>query len=249
MNTFDEKSRIHRVTKAGVAAIAIAALVSACEVESDEAIEEEIVSDDEEDVLTAEDGDWIRLDGTIESAGTSVFQLDYGDDTISVEADDWDLSQEGLALMPGDRVSVTGRVDRDVFAEAAVEASAIYVHNLGTVYYANAADEEEFGLAAVPTRAATEGVDYTGWVTGSSRDGFTLGADATLINVDTSGLNTPLARDGIQAGDRVYVWGDLELSNDGQSKLVAEGLVELIDGGNSAETGSETAQAGTDETS
>jgi hypothetical protein len=33
----------------------------------------------------------------------------------------------------------------------------------------------------------------------------------------------------ISAGDRVYVWGDLELSSD-QNKLVAEGLMELIDG-------------------
>lgn len=211
-----------------MAGLLLAATVAACAEADEEQIDTDPIVDDTV-ALAASDGDWIRLDGTVEMTGTSTFELDYGAGTITVEADDWDLTSEGIGILPGDRVSVTGRMDRDVFTNTSIEASAIYLENLNTVYFANAADEEEFGLAAIPTRPATEGIDYTGWVTGSTPDGFTLGAQSTLLNVDTSQLDTPLAKDGISAGDRVYVWGDLELSS-GQNKLVAEGLMELIDG-------------------
>ena len=77
-------------------------------------------------------------------------------------------------------------------------------------------------------RSATEGVDYTGWVTGTSENGFTHGTGPTLISVDASQINTPLAQGGVNTGDRVYVWGDLEVSDEGRSTLAAEGLVELV---------------------
>jgi len=177
------------------------------------------------------DGDWLRLEGTVVSTTPSSFVLDYGDDTITVEADDYDITQEGLALLAGDRVSVSGRVDHNVFASDTIEASAIYVDNLDTVYYASAADEEEFGLAAVPMNPISEGADYTGWVTGKSDEGFTLGSGMTKINVNSAELDSPLASDGIEVGDRVYVWGGLTFADGGNSTLLAEGLVELIDGG------------------
>lgn len=224
MNT--NRKSTETASLAGVAlSLSTLALLSASCTEPDDTPEEELAVE-----AASQDGDWIRLDGTIVSTAPSTFVLDYGDETITVEVDDWDLAREGVSLLPGDRVSVTGRVDQDIFLGAAIEASAIYLHELDTVYYANAADEEEFGLAAVPLRAAADGVDYTGWVTGASEGGFKLGAGPTLINVDTRQLSTPLAKDGIDVGDRVYVWGDLELPVDAEAKLMAEGLVELING-------------------
>lgn len=178
---------------------------------------------------TADDGDWIRLDGTIVSTTPSSFVLDYGADTITVEADDWDISQEGLGLLAGDRVSVSGRVDDNVFARDTIEASAIYLTKLDTVYYANSADEEQFGLSAIPSDTKTDGVDYTGWVTDKTGNGFTLGAGVAKIAVDTSGLDSKLAETGIETGDRVYVWGDFNLTDNGKSALSADGLVELVD--------------------
>ena len=75
----------------------------------------------------------------------------------------------------------------------------------------------------------SDNVDYTGWVTGTSEGGFSLGSGIAKIAVDTSGLDTPLAKKGVEAGDRVYVWGDLDFTDGGESKLVAKGLVKLVD--------------------
>ena len=202
--------------------------VSACS--SEPAVEPEpeaIVSDV---VSTSVDGDWIRLDGTIVSSTPSNFVVDFGADTVTVEVDDWDIYADGTALIPGDRVSVSGRVDENLYSSDTIEASAVYVKNLDTVYYASSADEEELGIAAVPMGVVSDNVDYTGWVTGTSEGGFSLGSGIAKIAVDTSGLDTPLAKKGVEAGDRVYVWGDLDFTDGGESKLVAKGLVKLVDG-------------------
>lgn len=219
--------RNHQVQGLALATFLMAG-VSACSPEPDTAPEAEpIVSD----VVTArDDGDWIRLDGTIVSSTPSTFILDFGADTVTVEVDDWDTYADGTALLPGDRVSVTGRVDENVFSADTIEAGAVYVKNLDTVFYASSADEEEFGLAAVPMGDVSDNVDYTGWVKGTSEGGFNLGAGIVKIAVDTSGLDTALARKGVEAGDRVYVWGDLDFTDGGESKLVAKGLVKLVDG-------------------
>ena len=240
MNSFRKYTATARF--AGVAlSFSVLAMLSASCTEPDDTPEEELPVE-----AVSQDGDWIRLDGTIVSTAPSTFVLDYGDETITVEVDDWDLAREGVSLLPGDRVSVTGRVDKDIFLGAAIEASAIYLHEFDTVHYANAADEEEFGLAAVPLRAAADGVDYTGWVTGASKGGFKLGSGAMQINVDTSQLSTPLAKEGIDVGDRVYVWGDLELPADAEAKLMAEGLVELINGSKEKRTSGEEQPASAD---
>lgn len=227
------KSKLPKgMSRFGVLAILLAT-TSACgdstPVTDDAAVNE--ISEVAEAPELSPDGDWIRLDGTVVSTTPSSFVLDYGDDTITVEADDYDITQEGLSLLAGDRVSVSGRVDNNVFTSDTIEASAIYLDNLDTVYYASSADEEEFGLAAIPTEPLSEDVDYTGWVTGKADKGFTLGSGAMKISVDSSKLDSPLARDGIEVGDRVYVWGDLTFADGGDSKLAAQGLVELIDGG------------------
>lgn len=187
-------------------------------------------------IALAADGDLIRLDGVVVSstpASPSSFVLDYGADNITVEVDDWGGAAEGIAVLAGDSISVTGRVDEGLFNTETIEAGAVYVRNLNTVFYANPADEEEFGLAAVPMRPVTDGADYTGWVTGKSTDSFTLGAGPTMITVNTDNLGTYYSRSGVETGDRVYVWGDLTIGSNSDSKLSAEGLLKLVDGSKS----------------
>lgn len=178
-------------------------------------------------------GDWITIDGVIAAKFPEQFALNYGTGTINVEVDDWDKALEGVSLLPGDRVSVTGRVDDDLFETASIEASSVYLHNLNTVYYASGADEEDLGISTVPQTTPNSIVDYTGWVTGTDANGFSLGAGPTLIKVNTSGIDTALARSGLSSGDRVYVWGDLTLKK-GESVLIADGLLRLVDGGKKA---------------
>lgn len=227
-----------------VVASSLALLTAACSEEAP------VVPPENEttEIALAGDGDWIRLDGEVVSStpgSPESFVLDYGASNITVEADDWDWAADGIALVPGDIVSVTGRVDEGLFNTETIEAGAIYVRNLNTVFYANAADEEEFGLAAAPMRPFTDGVDYTGWVTGKSESSFTLGAGPTKITVNTDNLDSSYKSSGVDTGDRVYVWGDLTLSPEGDSQLTAEGLLELLDGskrqGNSGTPAAETA--------
>lgn len=221
--------RSRKAANLATVASCFALLVAACSEKAEVVVPE----DEATKIALATDGDWIRLDGQVVSStpsNSASFVLDYGADNITVEADDWDWAADGIAVVPGDIVSVTGRVDEGLFSTKTIEAGAVYIRNLNTVFYANPADEEELGLAAAPMRPVTDGVDYTGWVTGKSKDGFTLGAGPMKITVKTDKLDTAYKSSGVETGDRVYVWGDLTLSSGGESQLTAEGLLELLDG-------------------
>src|SRR5687768_3293539 len=74
-------------------------------------------------LAAAADQNWINLEGRVVSKTPSAFVLDYGDGSVTVEMDDWDWFQEGQQLLVGDRVSVTGRVDRDLLDRATLEAA------------------------------------------------------------------------------------------------------------------------------
>ena len=74
-------------------------------------------------------------------------------------------------------------------------------------------------------------IDSTGYVTAIEGREFTLGGDQGAIRVDTSQMaENPLDDDGFQqvdVGDRVYVWGDFDLSTRENSELMAKGIVSL----------------------
>lgn len=224
-----QPTHLKKPARLATVASSLALLTTACAEETEVVVPE----DETAEIALAADRDWIRLDGEVVSStpgSPASFVLDYGAGNITVEADDWDWATDGIALVPGDIVSVSGRVDEGLFSTETIEAGAIYVRNLNTVFYANPADEEQLGLAAAPLRPVTDGVDYTGWVTGKSADSFTLGAGPMKITVNTDDLDTSYITSGVEAGDRVYVWGDLTLSSGGDSQLDAEGLLELRDG-------------------
>jgi len=88
------------------------------------------------------DDSFVSISGTVTSPTADDFVLDYGSGTILVEMDDWDSYGDAYGLMDGDRVTVFGRIDDDFFEVAKVEAGSVYVENLNTYFYANAADEE-----------------------------------------------------------------------------------------------------------
>ncbi len=57
--------------------------------------------------------------------------------------DDWDWYAEGYKLLNGEKVRVHGLIDDDLFETTKIEASSVYVQNLGTYFYASSADEED----------------------------------------------------------------------------------------------------------
>ena len=216
---------------ATLAGLGIALTLASCGETGNEAVmaDTAVVADP---VAGAGDEASMILDGRIVSTGPTSFLLDYGIDTITVEVDDWDAFPEAVALNPGDRVTVSGRIDADIALAKTLEASSVYVHSVGTAFYAASVDEEE---ATVDTMYVFEprNVDVTGRVTGISGREFTLGPAAGNLRIDTADLpDDPFDDQGrpkVEVGDRVYVWGDLILAAS-ETELRAEGIVSLSEG-------------------
>lgn len=186
------------------------------------------------EIVAAGDAQWLNLSGSVVSADANGFVLDYGAGNIRVEMDDWDPVAEGRMLKAGDLVTVSGLADRDLFMNKRVEARSVYVHNLNTVFYASGADEEEMLGRAVNT-APQPYADFTGIVSAVEGREFTLGTGPAAIRVDTSLLaENPLDSQGLQqvkVGDRVLVWGDVDLERSENAELKARGLISMVAGG------------------
>lgn len=173
---------------------------------------------DAEAAVEATDGEWLSLSGSVVSVAPESFMLDYGAETISVEMDDYDWFGEN-ALVVGDEVVVTGRMDADFWENRKVEASSVYVDSRGTMYFASAADEEGFVYPVLALDSLTNGesVSLTGEVTGIAGDEVMLDAGLMEYRVDVGELDyDPLDFDGVQrisVGDRVYVFGSMDSSD------------------------------------
>lgn len=179
------------------------------------------------------DGTWMSLGGTVEGTGPDAFKLDYGAGTVSVEMDDWDTFPEGRALVEGDKVTVYGRVDNDLFEKATIEASSVYVEDLGTYYVASPRDEENAAVwfdLAVPLRPAA--VMIRGTVTDTGEESVTLGSGAERIVVDTSQLADDPLDDRywrrVEVGDLVRVRGAITSEFLADGELVAGSIVTLL---------------------
>jgi uncharacterized protein YdeI (BOF family) len=182
---------------------------------------------------STDNGEWLTLSGSVVSVGPERFVLDYGNGTIPVEMDDYDWFNEN-AVVAGDHVTVTGRMDADFWENKSIEANSVYVASLNTVFRASAADEEG---ATVPVwtldpLTAGESVSFSGTVKKIDGDEMTVDAGLFDYTVDTSPLDyDPLDSDGVQriaVGDRVLVSGrmdDTDLFDGGE--IDAKALVEL----------------------
>ena len=183
----------------------------------------------------ANDGQWLSLTGTIVSATPNSFVLDYGAGNVVVEMDDWDPFPEGLLLKAGDRVTVSGLADQDLFLKKRIEARSVYVRNLNTYFFANNADEEELKSNALVATGATTFADFTGRVSAIEGREFTLGTAPAAIRVDTSLMtDNPLDGVGLQQirlGDRVFAWGAIEFDAAEGAELKAQGLISLVRAG------------------
>lgn len=181
----------------------------------------------------APDGSWITLSGKVTSTTEDTFMLDYGKGLVTVEMDDWDWFEENGEVLPGDEVTVYGEVDDDTFEGAKVEASSVYVDNLGTYFYASAMDEETFtDLDVAPTLSVGELI-LTGTVTGVNGAEFTIDSGAQKMTVDTALMPyDPMDGEGfqqIEKGDLVTVTGDMEDDTLESAEMMADSVVTLED--------------------
>lgn len=162
------------------------------------------------------DESWIHIEGTVTLVMADAFHLDYGDGAIIVEMDDGDRDADGYKLQAGDRVAVRGRVDGDLFETTTIEASSVYVENIGTYFFASARDEEGLAEAFVavtgplsPSRFIVQGT-----VIEVGEETFTILSGITEIPVNVADMPyDPLDDEGyqkIEKGDYVSVAGQMD---------------------------------------
>lgn len=174
---------------------------------------------------------WITLSGTVESVSPDRFMLDYGDGMITVEMDSPGGGESGYKLVKGDKVSVSGAIDDDLFERTTIEASSVYVESLGTNFYANAVDDEDPMLVSISTPLAVSKTVVAGKVTSVDGREFTVDAGPTKITVDTSGMAyNPMDDKGfqkIEKGQRVSVAGTLDHDFFSGRELMASTIITL----------------------
>lgn len=180
-------------------------------------------------------GTWLSLSGTITGAQNRFFTLDYGKGKIPVEMDGWTWYGQNYQSLEGDKVTVYGRVDDDLFERDKIEASSVYDQDLGTYFYANASDEEGPANYALWVHPVVVGETFVrGTVTSVDGRDFTVDYGPRKITVDTSQLkDNPLDDKGFQQidkGDYVSVAGDMDSAFWGHRQLQADSVVTLTDG-------------------
>lgn len=163
--------------------------------------------------LSRPDGEWLTLSGKVASVSGEQFRMSVGDKEIAVELDDYDWGRESNALRVGDRVTVSGAMDKDFLEKRKIEASSVYIDKLNRYVYASAADEESgynYSYLAADRAEDGEWISFTGTVI--EQDGEELRVDTGIreIKVDTSELTGPDELTWIDAGDRVSVYGEMD---------------------------------------
>jgi uncharacterized protein YdeI (BOF family) len=155
----------------------------------------------------------ISISGTVVDVARNVFTLDHGEGEITVEFDDGDRDADAYQLVEGDKVTVSGVVDADLFEKATIEASRVYVQKLSTAFHASAIDEEDTYVAQDGPVEVSAGV-LEGAVTAVHEDAFELytGTRAVTVTVEAMPYD-PLDHEGYQriaVGDRVSVRGHVD---------------------------------------
>lgn len=191
-----------------------------------------------QDPETAPDETWISLTGNVVSSSVQDFTLEYGEGLIRVEMDDWDWYDEAQRIVPGERVTVYGRIDDGLYEQRSIEADSVYVFERNTFFYANDVDEEG-DYTAFPHfvygygRTLPDGSWMTISGTVQAVDGreFTLDNGFRKVVVDTDEMAyNPLDDLGFQKvdeGDRVSVTGTLDNDFFEKDELKAETIVSL----------------------
>ncbi|MDX1593585.1 MAG: NirD/YgiW/YdeI family stress tolerance protein [Gammaproteobacteria bacterium] len=182
------------------------------------------------------DESWISLSGQAVDVRDESFVLDYGEGTVIVEMDDWDWYNENRLILENDNVTVYGEIDDDLFETTKIEASSVYVENLGTYFYASSADEEDvadydYWVVADPIEPGK--VTVRGTVHEIDGREFTINTGLREVTVDTVTLGyNPLDDRGfhrIEKGDYVSVTGEIDNDLFEEREVMADAIVTLRD--------------------
>ena len=170
-----------------------------------------------QDVGTTYEDAWISLGGTVEAVRSTSFLLDYGDNDITVELDKFDWSID-RAILEGQYVSVTGRMDRNFGDNRSIEAATVYVPAFSQYIYADPADEEgdpsvvrSFLPGAFPvTGSDGDFLAVSGRVTEVGPAEIMIDTGSSALRVDTTLIPGALDAPPVEVGDHVVVTGRMD---------------------------------------
>jgi len=177
---------------------------------------------------------WITISGTVDSVAADSFVLNYGEGAVIVEMDDGDRDADAYKLLKGDKVTVSGKIDADFFESTSIEASTVYVENIGTTFFASSVDEEDAAVitAEITVPIVLAQVTVRGKVTKVNDDDFIIHTGADEIRIDVGSLSyDPLDDEGYQridVGDYVKVQGVLDSNLFEGRYIEARTLIELF---------------------
>ncbi len=181
----------------------------------------------------------ISISGTVASPTPDSFSLDYGDGTITVEIGDWKSYRHAYALMDGDRVTVHGQVDENLFQRDTIEARSVYVESLNAYFHASAADADRDGYMpyswAAPESPTANRATIRGTVNSvePNEGEFTVDRGNRQITIETETLGyDPLDDLGfqkIEEGDTVSVSGQFDSDFLEGRVLDADKVISLFD--------------------
>ncbi|MDZ7752972.1 MAG: S1 RNA-binding domain-containing protein [Gammaproteobacteria bacterium] len=180
------------------------------------------------------DDTWISISGTVKHVETDTFTVNYGEGIISVEMDDGDRDADAYKLFEGDKVTVNGRVDDDLFETATLEASSVYVEDIGTTFYSSSVDEEDaYAVVNLTTPIVVSATWVEGNVTDVNGEEFSIDTGPRQIRVDVSEMPyNPLDDKGyqkVEKDDRVRVTGNMDDDLLEGRELMADSVVTLAE--------------------
>lgn len=189
-------------------------------------------------VEAAFEGEWMTLTGNVGEVLATSFTLDYGVDDVTVEMDRFDWAAD-VSLNPGDRVTVAGRIDENLYDYRTLEASWVFIPRLGEYLYADPTDD---GTDSLAVRSFAPGIlagavdgqrmSFSGRVVAIDGDEVIVDTGVSQIRVDTSPVPGDLMPPGADIGDRVLVSGEMDAAGLFDDREVeADSVVKITDAG------------------
>lgn len=181
--------------------------------------------------LSRPDGEWLTLNGKVVSVSDQRFELSVSGQQVTVELDDYDWESEAIALRPGDRVTVSGAMDKEFFGQRKIEASSVYIDKLNQYVYASSADEESgytFSYLAADRAQDDDWVSFVGTVISQNGEEILLDTGIREISIDTSELAGREELTSIDAGDRISVYGEMDDADLFEGREVIASSVTLL---------------------
>jgi len=178
----------------------------------------------------------VTLTGSVRDVRADEFTLDYGANQITVEMDEgWSWFRDpARVLRPGERVTISGIIDDDLFEGREIEANTVYVHDRYTYFYGDdQVSDDRIGMGMDYDGPSGDGAYITasGTVREISGREFMLDTGAATIQVDTLPMAyNPMDDDGLQKimpGDRVHVTGILDDGLFERKEIQANTIVSL----------------------